>query len=356
MLNRNYTRRSGFTLIEMLIVVAIILFLLSIVGVATMRFISSAKVTATKALLTKIQRQLQARIEAIHRDDLYLNQQNYQGGVFIEGAAVDGAARRTDVSPSRPNVLKRYTQIRNTLAKKSLQRQFLPQTWAEAAYLLGRAGKAAPSSPQPATESAEVLFFFLSDGSVKGYSPATQDVFGGNEIKDTDGNGFPELVDAWGKPLRFFRWPTRLLRPDGLTTVQGVDSIALSRASILITGLPSTLTLNATSNHDPDDSYNVLTPATGGWCLPGEQTSFENGGAGIFVPRLFPMHTLFTWHAPLVVSAGLDGDFGIYGTDVPGHIGRLCEPILPAPSSPDFQFPPALTDNITTLNIKSGGN
>ena len=33
---------------------------------------------------------------------------------------------------------------------------------------------------------------------------ATPDVW---FLKDTDGDGLPEFVDAWGEPLRFYRWP-----------------------------------------------------------------------------------------------------------------------------------------------------
>ena len=39
-------------------------------------------------------------------------------------------------------------------------------------------------------------------GSV--FSP---DDFSDREVKDTDGDGLPEFVDAWGQPLQFFRWP-----------------------------------------------------------------------------------------------------------------------------------------------------
>ena len=104
MVHRIRNPRGGFTLIEILIVVAIIAFLMSIVGVVTMQFLSGARKTQTKALLIKVQRQLQSRIEALQRDDLYRTQRDYQGGVFVEGAAVDNAARRKDMTmpPPRP--------------------------------------------------------------------------------------------------------------------------------------------------------------------------------------------------------------------------------------------------------------
>ena len=42
--------------------------------------------------------------------------------------------------------------------------------------------------------------------------PAAGDLKG-VEIVDTDGDGLMEIVDAWGQPLRFYRWPTCLFRP-----------------------------------------------------------------------------------------------------------------------------------------------
>ena len=35
----------------------------------------------------------------------------------------------------------------------------------------------------------------------------SRDDFSDREVKDTDGDGLPEFVDAWGQPLQFFRWP-----------------------------------------------------------------------------------------------------------------------------------------------------
>ncbi len=31
--------------------------------------------------------------------------------------------------------------------------------------------------------------------------------FTDREVRDTDGDGLPEFVDAWGEPLQFYRWP-----------------------------------------------------------------------------------------------------------------------------------------------------
>ncbi len=33
------------------------------------------------------------------------------------------------------------------------------------------------------------------------------DDFTNKEVQDTDHDGLPEFVDAWGEPLYFYRWP-----------------------------------------------------------------------------------------------------------------------------------------------------
>ena len=346
-------QRRAFTLIELLIVVAIIGLLMSIIGVAVMNSLTGARASATKSLMTKLQLQIQSRVEAVQRSDVFRSQKDFQGSVFLETAAVDTAARRGGATPAT-----RVAHIKTVLAHKVLVRQYLPQTWSEAAYLLKRAGKSAPATIDALNESAEVLFFFLNDSSIVGYTPANQDLFSGNEVRDTDSNGFPEIVDGWGRPVRFYRWPTRLIRPSGFSSVGLVPATLppadYERAKTLISGIPNTLTQLpqrknlSTLNHDPDDAMNFLTPGNG-WLTSDAEAAAVEAGTGTFSGPPFPLHTLFTWHAPLVVSAGVDGEFGIYDPTDSTHLGRLCEPILTGTGEQ------ALYDNITNLNVKSGG-
>ena len=48
---------------------------------------------------------------------------------------------------------------------------------------------------------------FWSRGRGRWGSVFSRDDFTDREVKDTDGDGLPEFVDAWGQPLQFFRWP-----------------------------------------------------------------------------------------------------------------------------------------------------
>jgi hypothetical protein len=60
---------------------------------------------------------------------------------------------------------------------------------------------------QPKTARAEVLYAILVEGKGPLGSVFTRDDFTDKEVQDTDGDGMPEFVDAWGQPLQFYRWP-----------------------------------------------------------------------------------------------------------------------------------------------------
>lgn len=63
------------------------------------------------------------------------------------------------------------------------------------------------------TARAEALYALLVEGRGVFGSVFTADDFAPNEVKDTDNDGLPEFVDAWGEPLQFFRWPTHHIQP-----------------------------------------------------------------------------------------------------------------------------------------------
>ena len=57
------------------------------------------------------------------------------------------------------------------------------------------------------TARSETLYAILVEGVGPLGSVFSRDDFSDREVKDTDGDGLPEFVDAWGQPLQFFRWP-----------------------------------------------------------------------------------------------------------------------------------------------------
>jgi prepilin-type N-terminal cleavage/methylation domain-containing protein len=57
------------------------------------------------------------------------------------------------------------------------------------------------------TARAEMLYAMLVEGVGPLGSVFSRDDFTDAQVKDTDNDGLPEFVDAWGQPLQFFRWP-----------------------------------------------------------------------------------------------------------------------------------------------------
>jgi type II secretory pathway pseudopilin PulG len=57
------------------------------------------------------------------------------------------------------------------------------------------------------TARSEMLYAILVEGQGPWGTVFNKDDFTDREVQDTDGDGLPEFVDAWGQPLQFFRWP-----------------------------------------------------------------------------------------------------------------------------------------------------
>jgi prepilin-type N-terminal cleavage/methylation domain-containing protein len=57
------------------------------------------------------------------------------------------------------------------------------------------------------TARAEMLYALLVEAQGPFGAILNRDDFTDKEVQDTDGDGLPEFVDAWGEPLQFYRWP-----------------------------------------------------------------------------------------------------------------------------------------------------
>jgi hypothetical protein len=78
-------------------------------------------------------------------------------------------------------------------------------------------------------ESSECLYMILSQAEI-GEASALE-FFSEREIGDTDQDGMPEILDPWGMPIRFIRWPAGFpLTATGtgasVSTIQQVPAIA----------------------------------------------------------------------------------------------------------------------------------
>jgi type II secretory pathway pseudopilin PulG len=311
-------------MLELLVVMGIIAFLVGILVNVVGSALTTAKIKATKTTIQKIDGLLTQRMDAF---TIAMGDQDLKG-------------------QNRQAVLKR----------KNLFRSGFPQTLLEAGLITSPT----MDDPTDVTASSEALYEFLTRGESFGVPAVDEDAFTSSEVKDTDSDGRMEFVDAWGKPLRFYRWPTRLIRPaplgdeathqtivdddyylfpldpefDGNTTgidasillgpLQAMPSGGMSRKAVKTQPLLRDEKSDPLAQ-DPDDPLGTI-PAS--LRNPVDVENFEHN-----------YHTPDTWWTPLIVSMGPDGELGLFepvDSDNHGHLAQ-----------PDFSKIEAILDNLT---------
>jgi prepilin-type N-terminal cleavage/methylation domain-containing protein len=77
------------------------------------------------------------------------------------------------------------------------------------------------------TARSEMLYALLVEGRGPAGSVFNREDFTPRDVQDTDGDGLPEFVDAWGEPIQFYRWPTHFPSPiqKGGLNPQGFDRV-----------------------------------------------------------------------------------------------------------------------------------
>jgi len=420
---KRHRDRFGFTLIELLIVIAI-------VGILTTAFVAtvnslfrSARITRTTATLQKIDGILADRQKGLERAFAGSTFRQFAKRQFLirqyRGFTIDYKGSTLVTLDRVPGISEKASEV---LSRKDWQRYYLPQSFADyiiAAQFMGldedknddglpdrlasRYTGTLPPTPD-ATESAEMLYFSLSELEVFGVPPIGDDAFSTAELQDTDGDGLLEMIDGWDNPVRFYRWPTRLLKPYGLAgfdkqpgtalvdddgyaysdgskpvddvlelSTPGTDDLDVSAnqriyAGIYFSGLPRKPTIVGQYdllNEEPTDPYGLILAEVKRLAVNGIDAS------NVLNEALY--HTIDTYHKPIVVSAGPDGILGllepIHNEDANFNgvldgsedansngyldIGGLGQ--VPVNSAGAFSNLDAAFDDITNRNRRAGG-
>lgn len=449
--------RYGFTLVEILIVISIIALLMTMMAAVVGSSLKTARTAATSALIQKLDNLLDERTKGFDRatktDDFKRivaarKQVLESGGIFGVSPDVLGAVATKDFF--RLNFPQRYQDFSPALTASGPLAGVPTRILTEPALIpedvnvngVLDSGEDANGNGvldgyihfkhKPETESSALLYFTLTRMQVFGVPPVGDSEFGTSEVRDTDGDGLLEFVDAWGRPLRFYRWPTRLLKPNGILGADnqpgvaggdensafntsaafpnnvfkntifdnvvddylefgkvGTDDITVSAAQraiagFLIDGLPTGPVIAGqwdSLSEDPDDPYGLISTEIKRLLLQSNGATNVTLGITGFNEMNYP--TIDTYHTPLIISAGPDGDFGLYlpnlaedlngnnsldaGEDTNGNgvldYGILAQPIH-GPGGPydittsvfstTTDVISSLTDNITNRNRRAG--
>lgn len=346
-------RRSGFTMLELLIVLAIIAILVSISFAVYGSALESARVTATHRTITELQLAVDARHSALQRQNVHALAQRFQTS-YEQG---------NNSSPAPATIPLEIAQI---MVQKDRYRQALPTrledlwgfdgtpgtfddsplwgTWKRMYNKAAGSNVVTDATPRPTghrrdLENTELLHLFLVDGGAFGSSGFSADRIPARHKRDTPidlngdgtvdatGNGIIEFVDDWGNPLRFYGWTHRLMRAGG--NGAAIDrQLFMQSAYMLATAqsLPATPDpfpaniFNHPVNQDSDDPTGALAAAMTATNVFAATFRLDHdvrpGPALIDIHDCPPFdednyHALDTRSVSLIMSAGPDGVLGL---------------------------------------------
>ncbi len=223
--SRHKPLRGGYTLVELLVTTLIITLLASValVGIAGAREI--ARENRTRAQIAYLKELLNPMYDAYLTRAIPVRLPFNAAGNQIPAARLrlvrelmrmEMPDRVTDVQDGPTTTFQVGTINRSTGAATA------PQTLPPLSSALFRSHqRRATAGWTPEFQGSECLYLIVSsirDGDQNGL-----DFFLDKEIADTDGDGMPEILDAWGNPIEFLRWA-----PGHRSVVQKGDSVPLA--------------------------------------------------------------------------------------------------------------------------------
>ncbi len=233
--------RASFTLVELMIVTAIITILASSVLFAMYGVVEQAKVARTKAQVAKLHELIMAKWQSYHTRALRVNMPPlpppYRWPVLPEpfvdadnngrwstgetftdhngsGSYEGGLARvRLDIlrDVMRMELPDRITDLTDGPTVIALPpipvlpAPPAPAIWKSYRRRAGFVGNVPPPNWSTTYQGAECLYLIVA--SIREGDSSGLDYFKSSEIGDVDGDGMFEILDAWGKPIEFLRWP-----------------------------------------------------------------------------------------------------------------------------------------------------
>jgi prepilin-type N-terminal cleavage/methylation domain-containing protein len=201
---RRLLRRAGFTLIEMLIVIAIIGVLIALTASAVVQVMGSQQVHATEATLQKLDGALNHQWVATTdaaRDEYHKGQQPAAG---LQATLMTWASNNTDQAQAGYVALRLMQEFPISLSEAQvgvqlpMQNNVKPQLAAKASYAKALQGL---SPVDPYTDSSVCLLLALSGQSRRGMEFNAGQAIPGGFRPLPSMNNMGIAVDTWGSPI-----------------------------------------------------------------------------------------------------------------------------------------------------------
>jgi hypothetical protein len=343
-------RRAAFTLVELLVVIGIITLLASTVLLALYGAMEDARESRTRSQIAHINEQLMYRWQsyrsravpfrlpsgfvsmdasnnrfpqrmtpriaaqlrlAVLRDlqrmempDRRLDVLDGPAALFYENDQ-DRNATTPGIWQLYPNPLDFNVGNSPRAAQPGLQKAYIR-------FIESRLGTSYPNigAWSDTFQGAECLYMILANMQEGGTSAI--DFFKSSEIGDVDGDNMPEILDAWGHPIEFIRWPAGFSAHPGPDVKWGVAGVDDDQDGIADNG-PESGWLGSDDLQSPSDLQDrrVTVAGSGSSADPFDYFrvdyrwwSLDSNGVPVFTDDPFALY-------PLVYSAGRDGIYDI---------------------------------------------
>jgi prepilin-type N-terminal cleavage/methylation domain-containing protein len=343
--------RRGFTLVELLITVSVIAIMATMVLFALFAAQETAKAQKTKSLIAKLDSIIKAKYETYktRRVNITLpapppvtDTTNYPLYVARVARArldclhdlmrMEMPDRWTDVEDIQKTFS--YTGFANIgVVRPSVHRSYKRKYDA----IVTRTSPPPPSAADVgANAGAECLYMIIMQA--QGEEGDDKSAIKQDQIGDVDGDGFPEIIDAWGRPIKFLRWAPGFVSELQTTVTlptQNSNPSNVTSQSRLLSSVQGSYVGGVVINEDPANpgrylassmakitGYNFTpgppnVPGTGSFDVTGTTWSPPAPGASSFfvtAPDPFDprgVQPLSFAIYPLIYSSGPDKCYGI---------------------------------------------